>query len=119
MNKMRCSTFWAKIYIAGPIVQIEQVCRHFVLKGGCVTVTPTNYIYTMGEESGAEIGLIHYPRFAKDATKCATMETKKAILDDAEALGFKLLAECFQGSFTIMTPDDTYFYSNRAKDEVK
>ena len=113
MNKMRCSTFWAKIYIAAPIRLIEHVCAAYVMKGGCVTVTPTNYIYTMGEESGAEIGLIHYPRFAKDKTRVATMDTKKAILDDAEKLGFKLLKECYQGSFTIMTPDDTYFYSIR------
>ena len=113
MEKKRCSTFWAKIYIAGPIAEIEQVCRKHVMKGSCVTVTPTNYIYTMGEEKGAEIGLIHYPRFPKDATAVATMETKKEILKEAVELAEKICEGCFQGSFTIMTPDDTYFYSRR------
>lgn len=110
MNKKRCKTFWAKIYIAGPIAQIEQVCREFVMKGSCVTVTPTNYIYTMGEESGAEIGLIHYPRFVKKFPRIQ-------LIEEAEELGFKLLEECCQGSFTIMTPETTYFYSRRDKDE--
>jgi len=119
MNKMRCSTFWAKIYIAGPLPIIEQVCREWCMKGACVTVTPTNYIYTMGEESGVEVGLIHYPRFAKDQTKVATMETKAAILKDAEELGQEIMDQCCQGSFTIMTPDDTHFYSRRSGDEKK
>ena len=119
MNTTRCSTFWAKIYMAGDLNTIEQVCREWCMKGACVTVTPTNYIYTMGEESGAEIGFIHYPRFAKDQTKVATMETKKQILESAEELGQELLEKCYQGSFTIMTPDDTFFFSRRSGDEKK
>ena len=119
MNEMRCSTFWAKIYIAGPITEIEQVCREFVMKGACVTVTPTNYIYTMGEESGAEIGLIHYPRFPKDQTVHAKMETKAAILEEAVSLGNAICTKCFQGSFTVMTPDDTIFFSRRKGGEEK
>jgi len=87
------------------------------MRGACVTVTPTNYIYTMGEESGAEIGLIHYARFPKDDAKCATTVTKEAIKDQAIELGWELLEKCYQGSFTIMTPDSTYFFSKRDMDE--
>ena len=105
-----CDTYWAKIYIAGPIVQIEQICREYCERGACVTVTPTNYIYTMGEEDGAEVGFINYPRFPK---------SPEDILEQAEDLGCELLEKCHQGSFTIMTPDRTYFYSRRKGDEEK
>ncbi|MCP3668941.1 MAG: hypothetical protein GY814_00580 [Gammaproteobacteria bacterium] len=108
MIKMRCPTFWAKICIAGPIDKIEQTCREWCLIGACVTVTPTNYIYTMGEERGAEIGLINYPRFPKEP---------KDIIDQAQELGHELMEKCCQGSFTIMTPDDTLFFSRRRDDE--
>ena len=109
MKIMSCDTFWAKIYIAGPIDKIEQVCREWCMKGACVTVTPTNYIYTMGEESGVEVGLINYPRFPK---------SKEDIFEQAEELGHMLMEECCQGSFTIMTPDETLFCSRRRGDEV-
>jgi len=112
MNKMKCKTYWAKIFIAGPIAEIEQVCRSYCMKGACVTVTPTNYIYTMGEESGAEIGLINYPRFPKDFPRIE-------LLEEATLLAEKICEECYQGSFTIMTPDDTYFFSRRSGDEKK
>jgi len=112
MIELACKTYWCKIYIAGPIAEIEQICRSWCMKGACVTVTPTNYIYTMGEESGAEIGLINYPRFPKKIPKAT-------LLREAVELGEEICAKCYQGSFTIMTPDNTYFYSRRKGDEEK
>ena len=59
-----CESYWVKIYIAGDIVQIEQICRQYCFHlGFCVTVTPTKFIYTGGEETGAEIGIMNYARF--------------------------------------------------------
>lgn len=110
MNVMQCETFWVKIYIAGDLSMIEQVCREWCMRGACVTVTPTNYIYTMGEESGVEIGFINYPRFPK---------SKGMILGAAEELADELMERCCQGSYTIMTPVTTYFYSRRSGDEKK
>ena len=106
----KCPTYWAKIYIAGPLAQIEQICRRYVMDGCCVTVTPTNYIYTMGEETGVEIGMINYPRFPS-----ANPEIE--LLEQATDLGDQICSECFQGSFTVMTPVDTYFFSRRRSDE--
>lgn len=103
----KADTYWAKIFIAGPIEQIEQTCREYALKGACVTVTPTKFIYTYGEETGVEIGLINYPRFPKK---------NEDIRAEAEALGFALLEECCQGSFTVMAQDETTFYSRRKGD---
>lgn len=103
----RCETAWAKVYIAGSVPTLEQVCREFCLDGCCVTVTPTNYIYTFGEESGAEIGLIHYPRFPKGAG------AQEQITRQATNLGFAMMYRCHQGSFTVMDPEMTYFHSRR------
>ena len=107
MNIKTTQTYWAKIYIAGPIEQIQQIVRDYCLSGACVTVTPTNYIYTHGEESGAEIGFINYPRFPS---------TPDEIAENAEELGFQIMEGCCQGSFTIMTPEKTTFYSRRKGD---
>ena len=110
-TELTCPTYWAKIYIAGPVPIIEQICREYVMKGGCVTVTPTNYIYTMGEESGVEIGMINYPRFPKG-------NPEVELFNQAVELGNNILEQCCQGSYTIMTPQDTYFFSRRKKDEL-
>jgi len=103
-----CESYSVTIYIAGPIDQIKQQCRKYCEKGLCVTVTPTDYIYTMGEESGAMIGLINYPRFPKDTAD---------IYEEGVKLGEELMFKCHQGSFTIVTPTTSYFFSRRAKDQ--
>lgn len=98
-------TFWARIYIAGDLATIKQVCReHCMVVGLCVTVEPTTYIYTGGEESGAVIGLINYPRFP---------ETPGAVYSRARELGEKLMERCCQHSFSIMTPTETVWFSRR------
>ena len=104
-----CETAWAKIYIAGNIEIIEQTCREWCMKGACVTVTPTNYIYTMGEEPGAEIGLINYPRFPIDFPQAQ-------ITNQAVELGELIMEKACQGSFTIVAPNGTHFISRRKGD---
>ena len=102
---LNCDTYWAKVYIAGPLDQIEQICREFVMDVSlCVTVTPTKYIYVGGEEVGVEIGLINYPRFPTEHEKI-----KRTALD----LARKIMLETFQGSYTVMCPDETIYYSRR------
>jgi hypothetical protein len=50
----------------GQIFNID-MAREFLQKycdcGLCVTLTPTEYIYTKGGEPGFVVGLINYPRF--------------------------------------------------------
>lgn len=99
------STFWARIYIAGDLSMIKQVCReHCMQVGLCITVEASAYIYTGGEESGAVIGLINYPRFPS---------TEDEIYNKARELGEKLMERCCQHSFSIMTPTDTFWFSRR------
>jgi len=104
MKTQTVKTYWAKIFIAGPIDQIKQVVREYCLEGACVTVTPTTYIYAMGEEEGVEIGFINYPRFPS---------TQLDLTDRAMLLGYLLMNACHQGSFTVITPSDTHFVSRR------
>lgn len=67
------------------IQSVEEVCRAYCdFVGLCVTVTPTRFIYTNGNEPGASVGLIHYPRFPdgtdrvkQDAIRLAKLLKKK------------------------------------------
>lgn len=57
-------TWWARIYIAGPIEVAKQLLRAECMRQGlCVTIEPTLYIYTGGEEAGYVVGLVNYPRY--------------------------------------------------------
>jgi len=101
MTIKQTDTFWAKIYIAGPIAGIEQCCRDYCQKGLCVTVTPTNYIYTGGEQTGAIIGLINYARFPM---------TEEFIEESMIELGGKIMISLHQLSFSVETPKDTRYF---------
>lgn len=98
-------TFWARIFIAGDYYAIAAVCQAYCDEiGYCVTVEPTSYVYTLGTETGAVIGLINYPRFPRDP---------EAIFEHAETLGLRVMEQCGQKSFSIMTPTFTRWYNNR------
>ena len=111
MKELRCKTFWAKIYIAGPLDIIEQILRKEMLNGLCVTVTPTKYIYTGGEETGVEIGLINYPRFST--------EDFSEITGMAIDIGERIMIGCHQMSYTVMTLDETYYFSRKEEMGVR
>jgi hypothetical protein len=105
MKVVHVPTYWARIYIAGDIAMIKQVCREHCMEIGlCVTVDPTTYIYTGGEESGAVVGLINYPRFPSD---------QEAIYARALDLAEKLMERCCQQSYSIVTATDTVWFSRR------
>lgn len=99
------NTYWARIYMSGPIEVAKQTIRAECLREGlCVTIEPTTFIYTGGEESGYVVGLINYPRFPA---------SKVSILDRAFDLMHKLLEVTHQHSALVMTPDITTWVSNR------
>jgi len=98
-------TWWVKIYISGPIETVKDVCRQeCYTKGLCVTVTPTHFIYTGGEEAGVEVGLINYPRF---------LLSNGAVTERARILSLKLLEATYQHSVLVMTPETTEWVSRR------
>ena len=48
------------------IEEVKTICQKFVDEvGQCVSVTPTEFIYTKGNEEGVVVGFIIYPRFPK------------------------------------------------------
>lgn len=111
MRKIECKTFWVKIYSSGPIDVAKNIIRvDVLLKGLCVTIDPTVYIYTGGEETGFVVGLLNYPRF----------KTKKnEILKRSLCLALKLLNGCFQRSILIETPEKTIWITKGRKNDNK
>lgn len=98
-------TYWARIYMSGPIEAAKQIIRAQCHAAGlCVTIEPTHFIYTGGEEAGYVVGLINYPRFPS---------TPDAILERAQQLADNLLRGTYQHSALIMTPQNTEWITTR------
>ncbi len=103
----RCETWTAHIYVGGDISHARQKLRELCFpKGLCATITPTEYMYAGGEESGFVVGMIQYPPF---------METEKGLLEKAVKVGKALAENAFQWSFTIVTKEKTFYFSRRKR----
>jgi hypothetical protein len=106
-------TYTATIYVGlqqpynrhvHPIQTVEKICEDYCdLVGLCVTVTPTKFIYTYGKESGAIVGLIHYPRFPDDKGRVKRHALKLAEL---------LKEECKQRGVSVVLPDETIWIAD-------
>ena len=107
LNIKKGETFNADIYIAGDLTVIKHVCREFTDIGGCVSVTPTEFIYTGGSETGAKIGFINYQRFPAEPNAITTMALR---------LARKLIKRCHQKSASVVTTSLTYYISDVWKD---
>jgi len=100
---MKEKTFTATIFIAGDLQTIRDTCRRYCLQGLCVTITPTEFIFTGGSEAGAAIGLINYPRFPSSVSE---------IKSNARLLAILLMEHCCQRSCTVLCSDDTEYIEN-------
>jgi len=99
------ATFWVRIYLSGPIEVAKQVIRQECLREGlCVTIEPTTFIYTGGEENGYCVGLLNYPRFPA---------IQADISNRARDLALKLLDATHQHSALLMSPTVTTWLSKR------
>lgn len=106
MKEATSSTYWVRIYIAGPIEVAKQVIRKQAKQQGmCVTIDPTDYIYSGGEEAGYVVQFISYPKFPK---------SQSDIWADALALANLLKDETGQDSYTMMDPLRTYWMTDRS-----
>lgn len=98
-------TYVIRLYLSGPIEVAKQAIRSECLREGlCVTVEPTTFIYTGGEEAGYVVGLLNYPRFpttpeALRARACELMQT--------------LLLATHQHSALMVTPESTVWLTRR------
>lgn len=105
MKVDKCESYWVKIFIASNKQDTERVCRKVCYDVGlCVTIEDCSYVYTGGLEEGVVVGLINYARFP---------DSPENIYYKAEVLAKKIMEECCQKSFTLMTPTDSVFYSRR------
>jgi hypothetical protein len=106
MIERTTETFQVRLYLSGPIDVAKQVIREECLsKGLCVTIEPSLYIYTGGEEQGYVVGLINYPRFPSTANE---------ITERAKGLLLKLLDATFQHSGLLVTPTYSTWVTKRA-----
>lgn len=109
MIEQCCDTYWIKIYIAGPIETAKQILREECYREGlCITIEPTDFIYTGGEEKGYVVGLINYPRFPT---------TQESIWRRSEIVLNLLLDKTYQKSAMMMSPTVTKWISKKEKDD--
>lgn len=88
------------IFMAGDYARATEVCRgYYSGRGGCVTVTPTTYVYTGGVEAGFIIGFINYPPYPDG--------WEDSLIAKAMALAEVLRTELEQESYTIQGPTRT------------
>lgn len=100
-------TFYGRIYMAGNFDRAKNICLEYCFsKGLCVNIFPSSYLYTGGEESGFIVELINYPRFPSDNNE---------IVETSKELANLLMMGLFQKSYTIMFPNDTFYYSRTDK----
>lgn len=87
------------------IEEVVEVCQKFVdKKKECVTITPTEFVYTGGCEPGVVIGFIMYPRFVR---------SQNEIVERAVELGKILLTKFKQNRITITTPLESIMLKNK------
>lgn len=109
MRREIADSYPISVFIAGDIERAKLSCRELCDGlGFCVTLTPTTYIYTGGEEAGMIVGIINYPRFPSD---------QETLRDRAVVFAEKLRADLDQRSYTIQAPDGSVWISYRDEDQ--
>lgn len=84
--------------------EAKTICQKFVDEAGdCVSVTPTEFIYSNGNEIGFVVGFIQYPRFPRK---------KKIIKNRAIHLAMRLMLELNQYKVTVTTPKKSIMLEN-------
>jgi len=87
------------------IDEVKIISQKFVDEvGECVSVTPTEFIYTKGNENGVVVGFIQYPRFPRK---------KKEIKSRAIQLATILMFELNQYKVTVTTPKKSLMLENK------
>lgn len=109
MKTETATTHIVRLYLSGPIEVAKQAIRAEALRAGlCVTIEPTTYIYTGGEEAGFVVGLLNYPRFPCEPQK---------LEERARDLMEKLLVATHQHSALMVTPTRSVWITLREQQE--
>ncbi len=107
-NRVEVETYRAVIFIGGDAEAAKTTCQIFCDSvGECVTVEPTDYVYTGGRTAGVRVGFINYGRFPRSPAE---------IFSRAEDLARRLLVTLGQESASIVATDKTVWLSTRPHD---
>lgn len=97
-------TSYVTIHMAGDLTTAIQCAREYTYqKGACFQITPCEYVYTGGKESGITARVICYPRFPK---------ADDVLLAEAQEFAFILAKKLCQKSFTIETSNNTIYFES-------
>lgn len=95
-------TTLVRIYMAGDIETAKRWLRQECWRDPiCVTVEPTTFIYTGGEEGGLVVGLLNYPRFPS---------SRDRLVDRACEIAVGLRDACAQKTALVVGPDLTEWF---------
>ena len=97
-------SFTIRIWIAGDYADAVRAVKEFCAEGACFTVSPVEYVYTGGSESGVCVTRINYPRFPDEP---------EVIREQVFRLANHLKARLFQDSYSVEVPDMTTWVSSR------
>lgn len=100
-------TYTVRLYMAGDIEQAKRLLRAECYPpndGLCVTIEPTTFIYTGGEESGFVVGFVNYPRFPSEPEK---------LLARARGIAERLIPALCQWSALLVASDVTEWINRR------
>lgn len=100
------ATFVADIHIAGDYQHIVNLCQEYCTdqESKCVHVVPEAFAYRMGQEFGAKVGIVNYPRFPQSTDELSLF---------ADRLARWLMKRLCQGSCLIVTPGVTTWLTRR------
>lgn len=102
MTAMIAPSATHRIWIAGDLADARRTIREFCHReGACFAVSPVDYIYTGGHETGVCVTLINYARFPRDVDQ---------LRDQCERLAAALARDLHQRSYSIEGPDGTHYY---------
>lgn len=108
MKTVVSNAYSITIYIAGDLADARRSLRQQCVEDGlCVTLTPTEFVYTAGLESGVSVGIVNYPRFLK---------TPDELYTRALSVTERLMFDLCQHSALIDAPDKTTWLTRRPED---
>ena len=104
-------TYTVRVYMAGDIAHARQLLRREVYPpnaGLCVTVEPTTFVFTGGEEAGFVLGFVNYPRFPSEP---------RELWARAQGIAERLIPALGQWSALLVAQDKTAWLTARPEDQ--
>lgn len=108
MTEKFTPTFNVDIHMAGDMREAANIIQCYAIDVGmCVSLTAQTFVYTGGREEGFKATFINYPRFPARPDD---------ILEKARGLADHLMVRLGQQSYSIVTPDTSFWISRRPEE---